>query len=113
MNPVTVEQAVEVLNRAHKSDPVAMHNLVNNRVLCSEKLAEDPTVQVGSLNNGFHEVGMMGIINGIFGLDENKIGFIAAECSTDGVVLGFVVYGQKPKEGRVCDKLKGRFGWWG
>jgi len=99
MNPITVEQAVEVLNRAHKADPVAMHNLINNRVLCSEELTEDPTIQVGQITPGLAEVGMLGIINGIFGVNDENIGFIAAETTVDGMLLGFCVYGKETTEG--------------
>jgi len=98
MKPITVEQAVEVLNRAYDVDPVAMQNLIRNRVICTEELAEDPTIQVGELVDGIFEVGMLGIINGIFGADENSIGHIAAK-THGGMLMGFMVYEPKTAEG--------------
>ena len=103
MKPITVEQAVEVLNRAQKADPVAMHNLVSHRVICTRELTGDPTIQTGALGIGIHEVGMLGIINGIFGVDGSNIGFIAAETSVDGVLMGFRVYGRKTTDAEPSD----------
>jgi len=90
---VTVEKAIEVLNRAVKSDPDAMDKLFNHRVPCNEILAEDPTIQVrGHRTKGWsiddtkgivikeesnYKVGLLGILNGIFGVDEESWGFIS------------------------------------
>lgn len=83
---ITVEEAVEVLNRAYKADPVAMAGLRYARAVCNEKLAQDPTIQVsGEMRSGRRMVGgdvvdgeprmeysvsYLGILNGLFGIDE-------------------------------------------
>lgn len=96
MEPVSVVVAVAILNRALDADPVAVSCLVNNRIPCNDLLANDPSVQVGHTDDdplkGF-EVGMLGIINGIFGTRPDRVGWIAAIC--DGpLVLSFVVNDQ-------------------
>ena len=92
MKSVSPEQAIEVLNRAYNADPIAIHNLVNNRVFCLKELAEDQTIQVGRIGKApwSFEVGMLGIINGIFGADENSIGYIAAIVE-NGMLQGFAL----------------------
>lgn len=77
---VTKEQAVTLLNEIHALDPSVLQNLVSHRVPCNEALANHPTVQVGLVDgeDGKFEVGILGIINGLFGVDEKGWGFIAA-----------------------------------
>lgn len=94
---VTVDDALAVLNRAVASDPEAISALLEQRVPCNKALADDPTIQVASKDGAYH-VGILGILNGIFGTDEDGWGPIAASM-TDGVVDGFE---------RVTDRTKGK-----
>lgn len=73
--------ALEVLNRALKVDRLAITDLMETRVPCSEKLRKDPTIQV--VRKSFHkdsfvEVGPLGLINGIFGIRDDGAGHITA-----------------------------------
>jgi hypothetical protein len=73
------DAAIEVLNRIHKADPTVLPALMAYRVPCNETICDDPTVQVRKNDNGDWEVGLLGIINGIFGIVEGKEhGYIAA-----------------------------------
>lgn len=85
----TVDQAVEILNRIHAADSTVLPALIEHRVACNEQLATDPTVQVRG-RVGEAEVGLLGIINGLFGVDDNSRGFIGAEYDTDHRLTGFV-----------------------
>lgn len=80
---VTKEQAVTLLNEIHRLDPTVLQELVTHRVPCNEALANHPTVQVGlvDVQDGKFEVGILGIINGLFGVDDKGWGFIAANIS--------------------------------
>lgn len=97
-NEVTVDQVVELLNAALLLDRTAITNLVQTRVDCNKKLSEHQTIQVG-LAPGFdaddkhleYEVGILGLINGLFGIDERQWGAIAAEMDKAGHVMQFVV----------------------
>ena len=98
-----VQQFVEFLDSLAKIDPVAMGQLVSHRVPCTPWMAEHPTVQVGVLsqhskvapnsNETEHEVGMLGILNGMFGVydDGPRKGWgpITAIQEMDGSVTGF------------------------
>lgn len=89
---VDIDTAIRLLNEALAADRDAMEKLISNRVNCNEVLAKHPTIQVKAFaekgsSYGKSEVtgplirysvGMLGIINGIFGADENENGFIAA-----------------------------------
>ena len=59
---VTVEEAVEVLNRLLKKDPGAMSMLVHARVLCNEELANDETAQVGRKSPGIYRIGLQNFL---------------------------------------------------
>lgn len=94
--PVSLDEALAVLNRIHAADPRVMPLLLGTRVMCNEALADDPTVQVGCVRRtvdvvpGVWEVGFLGILNGIFGVDETGWGYIAAKFSDAGDLIEFV-----------------------
>ena len=95
---VTVGQVVELLNQALQADDAALTDLIQTRVACNEKLAKHSSIQVG-LAPGcdpedkklFYEVGILGLLNGLFGVDEKQWGAIAAEMDPSGHVRRFVV----------------------
>jgi hypothetical protein len=87
-----VEHAVKILNEALESDHIAVNQLINLRVMCNKELANHPFIQVGK-DNRFQQVwwvGLFGIINGLFGVDEEGWGFIEAEIRDDtGLIIRF------------------------
>lgn len=94
MVTVTVEQAVKILNDALARDGQAINALLEHRVPCNASLAEHPTIQVGYRTDQITtEVGLLGIINGLFGVDDEQWDFIAAEIDEQGVAQRFVVIG--------------------
>jgi hypothetical protein len=63
-----MSKASEILQRAFKADPNAMHALTVNRVPCNQALADDPDVIVDNppvLGRTHFSVGMIGVLNGI------------------------------------------------
>lgn len=70
---ITVDEVIAYLNELIEIDKPAMAALVANRVPCNRAMADHPTVQVAAQNDGFH-VGMLGIINGMFGVDDDLWG---------------------------------------
>ncbi len=98
---VTPKEAVDFLNGLLKIDPAAMTRLVFKKTGCNQALTDHPTVQVSD-GKGFDSVdmeaagyvGLLGIINGMFGVIETgpKKGFgpITAEIDDEiGMVTGF------------------------
>lgn len=96
LNQVTIDDAIELLNDALATDMAGMSALVNARVRCSADLASHPVIQVsqreGNVTKGeppiVYQVGLLGVINGLFGIDERGHGPIAAICE-DGLVVSF------------------------
>ena len=77
---------VELLNEALTLDPVAVSALCVYRVPCSVGLADHPKIQVlqlGAQSLAQYEVGMLGILNGLTGVDSKGRGAIAAEFRVD------------------------------
>lgn len=93
MNPEAIDQAIEVLNRIHRADSRVLPALIAHRVTCNERVANDPTVQVSVVDidedSVMYEVGLLGIVNGLFGVDENNFGFITAYCDENGEITHF------------------------
>lgn len=83
-----VDQMIDYLNELIELDRPAIAALIANRVPCNQALADHPTVQVHQQNDGFH-VGLLGIINGFFGVNDNGWGPITVVFE-DGNLRGFV-----------------------
>jgi len=76
---VTPQEVVDLLNNALELDWEAIKVLLSYRVPCNEELQEHPTIQI----RGDNSVSVLGILNGIFGVDENGRGCIAAVYNVD------------------------------
>lgn len=87
---ITIQETVEFLNEILKIDPVAVTALFSLRTVCNKKLADHETVQVANLSKDYCQVGMIGVLNGLFGIDEHGWGHIAADCD-NGMITGFKV----------------------
>lgn len=77
-------RVIALLNEAFQRDPEAVAALVNNRVPCNAALAEHPTIQCGG---GGTTVGLIGILNGLCGVDASGWGAVAAEYDTETKAL--------------------------
>lgn len=70
-------RAVEVLNELYILDPTVLEKLIDHREACSPAYAEHPTVQVVTID-GIKQVGLLGVLNSLFGTHPNGYGLIAA-----------------------------------
>jgi hypothetical protein len=92
MHHVSVNHAVRVLNELLEADPEAMKALFECRVPCNRAMGGHPTVQVAlregadktDFDNGY-EVGVMGIINAIFGAIPDGRGYLCFYQDKSGV----------------------------
>jgi len=74
---VTIAECIELLNSAVEADPSALTALTCLRVCCNQRLAGHPSIQVGfgeGSASGFMQVGLLGILNGLFGADGPEAG---------------------------------------
>ena len=92
--PVTVQEVMALLNETLKLDREAIGFLVEHRVPCNNDLADHPTIEVGCTENGDPLVAMLGIINGLFGIDEDAHGPIIADIA--GAPMGPVRFSLNP-----------------
>lgn len=89
---VSIAEVINVLNEACRLDSAAIVSLIETRVECNEGLAKHPTIQVAreagsddaddsrTLNIVMkYSVGFLGMINGIFGVDDAGWGTIGAK----------------------------------
>lgn len=92
---IDVDDAINLLNEILEVSPKTIETMVFDRVECSEELANHQTVQVekGS-SQGFidgnklrtvYRVGLLGIINGLFGADIKGWGAIQAVMERDRI----------------------------
>jgi hypothetical protein len=101
-NHPTVDDTIAFLNSLLEIDRDAVSTLFSVYVPCTKAkatphidhypLADHPTVQV-NCEGGKCEVGMLGILNGLFGVDERNWGFIGKvvqESDTRGRIEMFV-----------------------
>ena len=96
---VTIEQAIERLNSALEHDPDAVGKLMDYRVPCNEKLCyEHPHVQTRLFaGDAVATVGMLGLLNGIFGVEPATAGYIAVELDSEtNEVIRFVNLKPRP-----------------
>ena len=76
---IAIQETVNFLNEILKYDPVAITAMFSLRVACNKDLADHKTVQVGALSKSYFQVGMIGILNGLFGADKYRWGHISAD----------------------------------
>lgn len=88
-NEVTIDQAIKLLNEALSADPKAISELISFRVACSKTLDSHPSIQCGFRNNTT-TIGLLGILNGLFGTYEEGCGPISAIVESDlRTIIGF------------------------
>jgi hypothetical protein len=86
---MTYQQTIAFLNELIALDAQAITALVESRVPCNKSLADHPSVQVSSTTGGGYSVGLLGILNGLFGTREDGWGFISAVFDDNGVITEF------------------------
>jgi hypothetical protein len=99
---VSIDDVIALLNEAAAADPQAMIALIGNRVLCNEKLAAHPAVQVGRYASetsaemsgpnvgSVTRVGVLGLLNGVFGINEQGYGPIVADIDNHANTIRFM-----------------------
>lgn len=73
---VTPQDVVDLLNEIAKTDKEALKALINLRVPCNKALADHPTIQTVN-KDGQYVVGILGILNGLFGVGPDHYGCLS------------------------------------
>lgn len=100
---VSVSDVVKYLNELCEIDSDAIKSLIEYRVSTNKEMMEHPSVCVmcseDSNGNPIHpKLGMLGVINGIFGISKSEWHYIAAEFDEDGNFHRFLESPQAQKE---------------
>lgn len=92
---------IRVLNSAFECDKDALHKLTEFRVRCNAALAQHPTIQVRtqeeSSNSGVaklvpvHRIGLLGILNGLIGIDDFGNAYLAGSYDNQGKLVRFML----------------------
>lgn len=90
---VSIGEVIGILNGMLDLDPEATTALISHRVPCNEKMSEHPTIQVLRVNMGCR-VGVLGLLNGLFGVYDDLSGPIGAVWQYDD--------GKEPQLMRFC-----------
>jgi hypothetical protein len=84
---ITPQDACDLLNEMLKLDYDCTHGLVSHRQQCNEAIASHATIQVQQYDK-IPKVGIIGVLNGIFGIRNDGMGSICFEID-NGKILGF------------------------
>lgn len=86
---VSVDDVCNLLNELLELDPICTHSLLLNRSICNNAVAEHSTIQVQqNARDLFPSVGLIGFLNGLFGVRVDGMGPICVEMD-DGKILKF------------------------
>ena len=90
---ITLDETIKTLNEALTLDKEGVTNFILTYARVNHNLAVHPTIQVNK-NDGTFRLGMLGFLNGLFGISETGFGALGANFQ---VIC--------PNE---CEELKGR-----
>ncbi len=93
MTNINPELIIQFLNELNKIDSFALSKLMNFRVSTNKAMADHETVQVledKKDNEIDYKFGLLGILNGLCGIDEQGWGYIVAETNVNDEIIKFI-----------------------
>lgn len=84
----SVQDVIDLLNELNRMDGDVVSALVNTRYRCNDAVVRHPTVQVDS-SEGSPRLGFVGLLNGLFGVDEGGYGPLTAVMDARNKVVRF------------------------
>jgi len=104
---VTPEDVCDLLNELLGLDSEATFYLIENRVKCNNKVVSHPFIQVHEADlGGDYKVGMLGVVNGLFGTGPDGFGAIVAEYDCAGYLSGFKTSGSYGSSKVIAEPIK-------
>ena len=87
---ITPSDVCELLNELLKLDYDCASGLVSYRQQCNESVAAHQSIQVQQYKGDpFPKVGIVGVLNGLFGIREDGMGAFCAEVDDNGELITF------------------------
>ena len=97
---INIDDAIEYLNSVLEADPLALRALLCTFIPCNDKLAKHPTAIVSPVWQEGYTIGMMGLINGMFGIREDNYAAICYKIDMDrNEIIGFYRMDETESEG--------------
>ena len=87
---ITLDETIEKLNHFLELDKEAMNQLINIRVECNNQLGTHPDIQVIDFGNDKLRIGLLGILNGLFGSREDLWGEIGIHVNDEDKLDKFI-----------------------
>lgn len=97
---ITVHNVIDLLNELSENDMEMMSCLIDARVECNQKTIDHPTVQVTKEDT----VGLLGILNGLFGVGSNGRGPIGCYVDKEKHVRFVKTINQNDNHGYLVDE---------
>lgn len=91
---VAVKDVIAMLNEIQQLNPELMTDITMTRYPCNHAIRDHKTVQAHCFGDSSIEkpkVGLIGILNGLIGIDKNHFGPIAAILEENGTLNGFTM----------------------
>lgn len=70
---ISAQYVVDFLNELVRLDKYALTDMMTERISVNKELMNHPTVLVKELVEGVPEIGLLSIINGMFGLEDETV----------------------------------------
>lgn len=87
---ITAQDVCDLMNDLLQLDRSCVNEMIKTRFRCNQDTADHPTVQVRKYpEDEYFTVGLIGILNGLFGIREDGFGGLCYECDEDGNVIKF------------------------
>lgn len=98
---ITVQDACDLLNEYLSLDYPSCSRLITHRVNCNKAISDHPTIQTKDFpGRSKWRVGVLGLLNGMFGADDNSVGAISYELDPEGRIVHFLPTPER--KCRVC-----------
>lgn len=83
---VSISDVCDLLNEMLEKDYDCVYALVNDRARCNRAIADHPTIQVRYENDDYPSVGLLGFLNGLFGIRDDYMGAICMDIEDDKII---------------------------
>jgi len=87
---VSIDDVCNLLNEFLLLDYECLYSLISQRVKCNDLIANHETIQVRQNTNDLYPtVGLLGVLNGLFGVNDVGMGAICMEIDSDEKIIKF------------------------
>lgn len=86
---ISAQYVVDFLNELLRMDKYALTDMMSERISVNKELLTHPTVKARELVEGVHEIGLLSVLNGMFGLEGETVAIEVIFDKRTEVILEF------------------------